>query len=53
MPTPRAVAGGELDEQPFTNYNATVMNNMVGPEGGQVLVDQTVDAIKVLWADGE
>jgi hypothetical protein len=49
LPTPRAVAGGELNEEPFTNYSATVMNNSVGPEGGQVLVDRTVDAISELW----
>ena len=49
LPTPRAVAGGALDEQPFTNYSATVMNNSVGPEGGQALVDRTVDAITDLW----
>ena len=53
LPTPRAVAGGVLNEQPFTNYSATVMNNMVGPEGGQVLVDRTVNAIQALWAAGE
>jgi len=49
VPTPRAVAGGALDEKPFTNYSATVMNNMVGPEGGQVLVDRTVELINSLW----
>jgi hypothetical protein len=49
VPTPRAVAGGALDENPFTNYSATVMSNMVGPEGGQVLVDRTVEAIQRLW----
>jgi len=51
LPTPRAVAGGALDERPFTNYSATVMSNMVGPEGGQVLVDRTVEAIKALWSE--
>ncbi len=49
LPTPRAVAGGALNEQPFTNYSATVMNNMVGPEGGQALVDRTVEEINELW----
>lgn len=49
LPTPRAMAGGALDDKPFTNYSATVMNNMVGPEGGQVLVDRTVEAIQELW----
>jgi len=49
LPTPRAVAGGALDEHAFTNYSATVMNNMVGPEGGQVLVDRTVAEIADLW----
>jgi hypothetical protein len=49
VPTPRAVAGGALDSQPFTNYSATVTHNLVGPEGAQVLVDRTVAAIEALW----
>ena len=49
VPTPRAVAAGALDDKPFTNYSATVMSNTVGPEGGQVLVDRTVEAIQELW----
>lgn len=49
LPTPRAVAGGALDDKPFTNYSATVMSNIVGPEGGQVLVDRTVETIESLW----
>ena len=49
LPTPRAMAGGALDDKPFTNYSATVMNNLVGPEGGQVLVDRTVETIQQLW----
>ncbi len=49
VPTRRAMAGGALDEKPFTNYSATVMSNTVGPEGGQVLVDRTVEAIQDLW----
>jgi len=49
LPTPRAMAGGALDDKPFTNYSATVMSNIVGPEGGQVLVDRTVEMIQQLW----
>jgi len=49
LPTPRAVAAGKLDEKPFTNYSATAMSNMVGPEGGRILVDRTVEAIDQLW----
>ena len=49
LPTPRAMAGGALDDKPFTNYSATAMNNMVSPEGGQVLVDRTVETIQELW----
>jgi len=49
LPTERAVAGGMLNEQPFTNYSATAITNLVGPEGGQVLVDRTVEAIARLW----
>jgi len=43
LPTPKAVAGG--------HYSATVHSNLVGPEGGQVLVDETVRAINEMWAD--
>ena len=50
LPTPRAVAGGALNEQPFTNYSATAMVSLVGPEGGQVLVERTVEAIAGLWS---
>ncbi|MDD4871889.1 MAG: hypothetical protein PHR77_15130 [Kiritimatiellae bacterium] len=53
LPTPRAVAGGKLNEKPFTNYSATVMTGMVGPEGGQVLVERTVAEINDLWKDPE
>jgi hypothetical protein len=49
VPTPRAVAAGKLSESPMNNYSATVMTNVVGPEGAQVLVDRTVEAIRRLW----
>jgi len=42
LPTARAVAGG--------SYSATVQSNMVGPDGGQVLVNRTVDLIDGMWA---
>jgi hypothetical protein len=49
LPTARAIAGGALNEQPFTNYSATVMINAVGAEGGQVLVERTLEEINALW----
>ena len=42
LPTERAVAGH--------SYGAEVASNRVGPEGGQVLVDRTVELINGLWA---
>lgn len=42
LPSDRAVPGG--------GYSAIVQSSVVGPEGGQVLVDRTVEAIKSLWA---
>ena len=39
LPTRRAVAGGD--------YSA--VNHEVGPKGGQVLVDETVEAINSMW----
>jgi len=41
LPTDRAVRGG--------HYSAIVESNLVGPEGGQVLVDRTVELIDSMW----
>jgi hypothetical protein len=49
VPTPRAVKAGALSESPMNNYSATVMTDVLGPEGAQVLVDRTVEAINRLW----
>ena len=50
VPTPRAVAAGRFSEKVMDNYSATVMSNIVGPEGAQVLVDRTIEAIAGLWS---
>jgi len=49
VPTPRAVAGGSLNEKAFTNYSATAATNLIGPEGAQVLVERTIEAMNELW----
>jgi hypothetical protein len=41
LPTERAVAGG--------GYSAIPESGLVGPEGGRVLVDRTVDLMNGLW----
>jgi hypothetical protein len=41
LPTERAVRGG--------GYSAVIQSSRIGPEGGQVLVDRTVEAINTLW----
>lgn len=41
LPTAKAVRGG--------HYSAIVESNLVGPEGGQMLVDQTVALIDSMW----
>jgi hypothetical protein len=41
LPTERAVRGG--------GYSAIPQSNVVGPEGGQVLVDRTVEAINTMF----
>jgi hypothetical protein len=41
LPAVRAVRGG--------GYSAIVESNLVGPDGGQVLVDRTVELINSLW----
>jgi len=43
VPTERAVRGG--------GYSAIVESNEVGPEGGQVLTDRTVEVLKALWPE--
>ncbi|MCH5372733.1 MAG: hypothetical protein JJ992_02065 [Planctomycetes bacterium] len=41
LATERAVKGG--------SYSAVVASNLVGPEGGQVLVDRSVELINSMW----
>jgi len=41
LPTAEAVRGG--------GYSAIIQSNSVGPEGGQVLTDHTVELINSLW----
>ncbi|MBN1492158.1 MAG: hypothetical protein JXA69_19760 [Phycisphaerae bacterium] len=41
LATERAVKGG--------GYSAVIASNLVGPEGGQVLVDRSVELINSLW----
>jgi len=41
LPTAEAVRGG--------GYSAIIQSNQVGPEGGQVLVDKTIELINPLW----
>jgi hypothetical protein len=43
LPTDRAVRAG--------GYSAVVESDTISPEGGQMLVDATVDAISSLWAE--
>ena len=41
LPTERAIAG--------KGYGGGVYDNLVGPEGGQVIVEETVKLLKELW----
>ena len=43
LPTQRALEGG--------HYSAMIKSNWVGPEGGKMLVDETVNTIDVLFED--
>jgi hypothetical protein len=43
LPTEKAIRGG--------HYSAVVHSGLVGPEGGTVLVDRTVDIIGSLWTE--
>jgi hypothetical protein len=42
LPTLKAAAGG--------GYSAIIQSNLVGPEGGEVLVNRTVELINAMWA---
>ncbi|MCA1695264.1 MAG: hypothetical protein LC749_11320 [Actinobacteria bacterium] len=44
VPTARATRGG--------GYSAIVESNLVGPEGGQILTERTVELINSLWPEG-
>ena len=43
VPTQRAKRGG--------GYSAVVESSVVGPEGGQVLADKTVELVNILWGE--
>ena len=43
LPSERAVRGG--------GYGAVIQSSRIGPEGGQVLVDRTVEGIRALWSE--
>jgi len=43
LPTEKAIQGG--------HYSAVVHSSLVGPEGGNVLVDRTVNIINSLWTE--
>ncbi|HEY6168031.1 MAG TPA: hypothetical protein VI454_08335 [Verrucomicrobiae bacterium] len=45
LPTERAVAAG--------SYSAIIQSSRVGPNGGQALVEHTVEAMKALWSNRE
>jgi hypothetical protein len=43
LPTEKAILGG--------HYSAVVHSSLIGPEGGNVLVEKTVNIINSLWAE--
>ncbi len=43
LPTEKAVRGG--------HYSAVVHSSLIGPEGGNVLVDRTIEIINSLWTE--
>ena len=45
LPSERAVRGG--------GYGAVIQSSRIGPEGGQVLVDRTIDAIRAMWPESQ
>lgn len=45
VPSAKAVPGG--------GYSAIVQSNTVGPEGGQMLADRTVEMVNAMWAEAK
>jgi hypothetical protein len=45
LPTEKAIRGG--------HYSAVVHSSLVGPEGGNVLVDRTINIINLLWKESD
>lgn len=45
LPTAEAIRGG--------SYSTAVFSNRVGPEGGDVLVDRTVETLRSLWEEAK
>lgn len=45
LPVEKAVEGG--------GYSAIPQSNLVGPEGGQILVDRTVELINGMWSESK
>ena len=45
LPTEKAVRGG--------GYSAVCQSNLVGPDGGQILVEETLEVINSMWNDEE
>jgi hypothetical protein len=45
LPSAKAVAGG--------GYSAVCQSNVVGAEGGQILVERTVEIINSFWPEEE
>jgi hypothetical protein len=45
VPTEDAIAGG--------SYSTEISSTPVGPEGGQILVERSVEAINSLWPEAK
>lgn len=45
LPSDRAIAGGA--------YGSVIQSGQVGPQGGQVLVEKTIESINALWPAGK
>ncbi|HCN77375.1 MAG TPA: hypothetical protein DIT13_09315, partial [Verrucomicrobiales bacterium] len=43
LPTERAARHG--------GYGAVIQSSQIGPDGGQILVEETVRALKALWPE--
>lgn len=45
----QAVSADPRQGEARGHYSAEIMSNIIGPQGGRLLVDRTVESLRALW----